>query len=302
MTAPKRATLALKDGVLRWEVVNITAEIAKRWLEKNTNNRNVSDARVQTYAADMAAGKWLFHHQGIAFDESGALADGQHRLLAVVRAQEIVKAHVVSVPMLVTYGIHHDACATIDGQRVRTIGDQLKLFDGIENSKKVASRCRAIRLLEEGCSRVGLTVDLARRYYSQHRAGLEWASRTCTGGAVGHSATSGALVYAFATDPNAVDTFARMLREGAGDGWGVGHPAHTLREWLGSRDAALLLSHDIGRRVAMVIVLRCLTAFLRGEKLSVIRPAAMGSDNAMKETIAHYRKAHQRALRLAAVQ
>ena len=98
----------------------ITPEIAKEWLKQNTQNRNPSQQKVNTYAKDMADGNWREHHQGIAFYANGAIADGQHRLLAIVKSG-------VSVPMMVTFDVPVESAIGIDVHRARKTDDVLKI-------------------------------------------------------------------------------------------------------------------------------------------------------------------------------
>lgn len=64
----------------------VTPALAKQWLEKNTNNRNVNFAKVKKMAKDMREGHWDTTHQGIAIATDGTLVDGRHRLMAVVES------------------------------------------------------------------------------------------------------------------------------------------------------------------------------------------------------------------------
>ena len=98
------------------KIIEITPKMAKEMLERNMkNNRRVNHDTVNRYARIMKAGGWNLTHQGIAFDTSGLLVDGQHRLQAIVSAN-------VPVEMMVTYDVeHHDGEAfTIDAGRRRT--------------------------------------------------------------------------------------------------------------------------------------------------------------------------------------
>lgn len=80
------------------EITNVTPLLASSWLERlNVNNRKVSYRVVDKYSRDMSKGDWVLNHQGVAFDKYGHLADGQHRLLAIIKSG-------VTVPMMVTYG------------------------------------------------------------------------------------------------------------------------------------------------------------------------------------------------------
>ena len=101
--------------------VQVTPDMARAWLKKyNKNNRHVRDDAVSAYAQDMAEGHWEFTHQGIAFYEDGVLADGQHRLMAVVKAN-------VPIKFLVTSGLPLNAGARVDQHAKRQAHDALKI-------------------------------------------------------------------------------------------------------------------------------------------------------------------------------
>ena len=92
----KRAPLNMSGTEIRTETILVTPEMARRWLDSNTrSNRRPSAKTVDAYAREMAAGRWLVTHQGIAFNQAGELVDGQHRLLAIIEAD-------VNVLMMVT--------------------------------------------------------------------------------------------------------------------------------------------------------------------------------------------------------
>ena len=75
-------------------VMDVDQTQAFSWLEGNTHNRPLSQQHVERLARDMAAGRWQLTHQGIAFDSSGLLIDGQHRLWAIIEANANVKLRV----------------------------------------------------------------------------------------------------------------------------------------------------------------------------------------------------------------
>lgn len=80
---------------------NITPEIAKEYLGRNSKNRVVKPKSVEAYARDMQHGDFKTIHQGIAFDTEGNLIDGQHRLLAIILSN-------TPVTMMVTRGVPVD--------------------------------------------------------------------------------------------------------------------------------------------------------------------------------------------------
>ena len=75
-------------------VIEVTPELAAKWLEGNTHNRDLEPSKVELYASDMKAGRWQLTHQGIAFDDNGVLLDGQHRLWAIVETNMPMKFRV----------------------------------------------------------------------------------------------------------------------------------------------------------------------------------------------------------------
>lgn len=75
-------------------VMEITPELALKWLEGNTHNRPVNQAHVDRLVRDILAGRWRLTHQGIAFDTEGLLIDGQHRLWAIAEASRAVVVRV----------------------------------------------------------------------------------------------------------------------------------------------------------------------------------------------------------------
>lgn len=83
-------------------VETITPDIATQYLTHNINNRKIKQKAIARYAADMKAGKWQLSPQGISFYENGNLADGQNRLLAIIKAG-------TPIDLYVTYGVPNDA-------------------------------------------------------------------------------------------------------------------------------------------------------------------------------------------------
>ena len=71
-----------------WMVfATITPEMAEAWMLLNIVNRPLDQAKLAQFADDIAAGAWSLTHQGIAFNGSNQLFDGQHRLLACIAAK-----------------------------------------------------------------------------------------------------------------------------------------------------------------------------------------------------------------------
>lgn len=114
-------------------VETITPEIAQAYLRRNNLNRSIRRAAVKAYARDMKNGKWQLSPQGISFYEDGTLADGQHRLWAVIEAN-------VSVQMFVIYDIPNDS-KVLDVGIKRNATDILK-FSGVDTDNYVVATVR----------------------------------------------------------------------------------------------------------------------------------------------------------------
>lgn len=105
---------------MKTEIIQVTPEMAKEMLSKNVINRKVSFPRVEEYRNQIETGTFLLTHQGIAFYEDGTLADGQHRLLAIIKANK-------PVCIQVTTGLPKSAATTIDQGRSRSLIDGVRI-------------------------------------------------------------------------------------------------------------------------------------------------------------------------------
>jgi hypothetical protein len=116
------------------KVVKVTPVHAAHLLEKNTRNREVSQGTVDKYARDMKAGRWKLNGETIKFDWNGELRDGQHRLWAVLQADE---------PVDLEFAENLDPAVmdTIDTGRARSFGDVLRI-GGAAYSKELAAVLR----------------------------------------------------------------------------------------------------------------------------------------------------------------
>lgn len=123
--------------------ITITPEMAKQMLERNyEKNRSIRHADVATYAADIKSGNWHpMRSQPIVFTKDGILIDGQHRLHAVVLADQSIKSWV-----------HFDASINdfvfIDGGVPRKAED----FIDIPYKTGVTALARSAAAIENGSS------------------------------------------------------------------------------------------------------------------------------------------------------
>jgi hypothetical protein len=105
---------------VRTIAAQLSPEIARRMLERNTRNRKLSEKVILKYLTEIKAGEWRLTPASIGFDDYGTLVDGQHRLHAISRCDR-------SVPVLITLGLPFAGQEKIDRQRRRSLYDALYL-------------------------------------------------------------------------------------------------------------------------------------------------------------------------------
>lgn len=121
-------------------LVDVTPALAEQLLGRNDRNRNIRSATVAAYARDMAAGNWLMTGEPIKVAPNGALIDGQHRLLAVIKSG-------VTVQMVIARGIPAESQRVMDTGDKRSAADMLKM-DGHANASNLAASVRFAMALE----------------------------------------------------------------------------------------------------------------------------------------------------------
>ncbi len=125
---------------MRSRVQTITPKKAAEYLQRNTANRPLSQRTVRDFAQAMRRGEWRVTHQGIAFDTTGALVDGQHRLAAIVEADLPVELTVFSeVPV--------GAFDVLDTGKRRNAADVLAI-EGEKSAVMLAAMVRTVWLYE----------------------------------------------------------------------------------------------------------------------------------------------------------
>lgn len=124
--------------------ITITPDQAAAMLRRNLTNRRVDKNQVQQYADDMSAGRWK-NVSMIIFDRNGCLIDGQHRLMALVKAQ-------ATIPFVVKTGAPPEAIDVIDSGKKRSAADALTIR-GVRHATIIASVAkRAIVYERDGLS------------------------------------------------------------------------------------------------------------------------------------------------------
>jgi hypothetical protein len=150
----KELKMLLKElkSKIRFDVVLVTPELAKKWHKKNVKNRkSIGSSRVASYVRQMLDGVWGFSGQPIIFSDSDVLLDGGGRIAAVIASNKPIICTVI-------YGIPESSFVIMDAIKARSFKDTLEashLFDGETNTTigYVASMTK--RIMEWNCERYG---------------------------------------------------------------------------------------------------------------------------------------------------
>jgi ParB-like chromosome segregation protein Spo0J len=133
--------------------VQLTPELAEKWLGQNIGNRNLRRQKVQQYARDMREGNWHTSGQAIQLDWNGRLIDGQHRLEAVIESG-------VTVEALIVEGLDPRAREVIDTGAKRTASDALKFAGHTQDATLLAAVARIADARENGYLRTAMATTV----------------------------------------------------------------------------------------------------------------------------------------------
>lgn len=101
-------------------IIKLTPEMAGELLKKNKHNRKPSEKQVAFYVNQMKSGLWKENGEAIIIGDDNVIKDGQHRLLAVIRAR-----HSYRVPLITK--VDSSAMDTIDTGKNRSLHDIISL-------------------------------------------------------------------------------------------------------------------------------------------------------------------------------
>ncbi len=242
-----------------WLLVSPTK--AEQWLKRfNTGNRLINRRIVDAYASDMRAGKWRANGETIIFSSTGRLLDGQHRLMALIKAD-------ISIMFLITRGVEDDAFVTIDRGVGRSIGTVLHL-KGQKNAYRVAAVARWVLVLDEDLgSKSPTTEAMIERAIEEHPLILKYAGSVKNVGAIKRltaPAMAQVVLCAEVYGESRIDSFIDSF--GSGEGLHRGDPVFAFREWILMSPA----KRPTPESYAMVAG-KCLLAYCTGREMKVIR-------------------------------
>ena len=249
-------------------IETVTPKLAEAWLVANKSNRNMRTGVAEKYAADMRASMWTACPEPISFYADGDLADGQHRLWAIIDSG-------TSQQFPVSRGLLRDAGLNINTGLTRTLVDNARISGagGEALSPAVISAARAIEFGAPNAGRA-LSNSEVLAMVEKHSIPATFAASTVKRkqllcGAV----VLGAVGRAFLHEPDTarLQRFCDVLGTGFYDG-DRETAAVTLRNYLLSK-AATASSSALWRDT----FLKCQNAiwyFMREKKLTAIKAVA----------------------------
>jgi hypothetical protein len=260
------------NRTMKTKLVVVTPEKAATFLEGNTHNRTLRDARVQQYARDMRNDVWHLTHQGIAFDTDGTLTDGQHRLWAVIESSKTIQINM-------TTGVPVGTQKVIDDHLQRNVVDALRLTTDMDvKSESVA----IVTLLLRGFSGGRPTHMEVEAALHKFAPALEFTQECFRQKVRGISVSPVRLVVArayYSSDLDALRMFAHTLVTGLKSPQisDVQHASAMLLRnhcMFRANRTSNRKPHMQFRRIDVYHrAQRALFAFLHGEKLTKLHPA-----------------------------
>ena len=196
------------------DVRTITPSDAAAMLSRNSRNRSLRPLYAAALARDMVAGRWVFTGDPIRLFEDGEVADGQHRLRAVVMCG-------IPQTFAVVSGVSEDAMQAIDSGRKRSGSDRLALA-GVKNAKRIAPTLNLMAVLAQGAYSASLTgpemfaamamhPDVTASVEATHNVGLGCeniiAALHYAGTFAGHEAQADAMLSVFSAQANPTSPF-----------------------------------------------------------------------------------------------
>lgn len=210
------------------EVIHVTAELARSYLDTSTVNRKTKEKSVRNYASDMVAGNWRLNGESVIFNQDGALIQGHHRMKAVIMAAKMNEA--ITVPMLIVRGVEPRAFDTLDRGARRSISDVLYIR-GESYNTNLATGLRWIGIIEQDGVVAEFSVSETEACLEQHPRARFWAREFSTSKVKRHMSSMLIAVLTVADEKHSTAEVAKFLDQlEAGVGLVEDSPARRLRE------------------------------------------------------------------------
>lgn len=256
---------------LKTRKVQVTPELAKKWLATNQDNRKLSDAHVRKLARDMSNDDFPNLGETIKFDTEGHLIDGQHRLEAVRLSKKTIEFFVIE-------GIPREYRYRMDKNRVRKVSDQLTMQHRIPSAQMAVAAVRIVLMWQIEVIKsetfkptdseiIDFTVKNAEAVNQAVRYGM--ALRTEIGALPSPTAALYFLTYEI--DAFEALQFWDLLK--TGEGLHKGDPELTLRAAIGRLQVK---GGEKNPKTFMAMIAKAWNARREGKKIQVLAPKLPG--------------------------
>jgi hypothetical protein len=257
------------------EHVKIGPVLAQKFLGMARANRPNRKAKIVRFADTMSSKKWTYQYPGIQFYPNKVLADGEHRLKAIIKAG-------VEVEMPVHHNVPFNAKPNLDTGSNRTADDMLALEQRDDLGKHAGGVIKQIRFGAHDGGRGPISNAEVIEYANLYGKGIRAVNRMLDGKPkriVSTAPVKGCLVKAWYSRPKdrgRIKYFADLLVNGASlpgmTGEELEHRAKTYEDHIRALDSWLsnLSSPREGASVRKVYkaVERTLKTFLDGGVIS----------------------------------
>lgn len=256
-------------AVMEIKIENVSPAKAENWLNVNKSNRKMRDGVAERYASDMRSGRWTVCPTPIAFYEDGDLADGQHRLWAIVES-----GTTQSFP--IARGLSREDGLNIDTGLGRSLVDNARISKSGDNlTNELIAVCRSIADGSHANDATGggqrVRSNAAKlELVAAHQEAGRWV---CANGPRGRTLRSAIVMAAMGRawyvedDRDRLRRFADVITSGLYDGEGE-TAAVALRNYLLTKPA---LNSQALWRDTFLKSQNAIYYFMRGKRLTVIK-------------------------------
>lgn len=250
-------------------LVDITPTMARAWLLRNyENNRTVNESNLARLKDDIENGNWQVSHQGIAFDSSGKLIDGQHRLMAIANSGKTVTS-------LVWTNVPFSVFEITDRGQKRDYHTILQI-KGHKNDRAFHSTARILTNFIKGFHR-GYTpnsIELIEETIAVYGGAIKNIQSKSKGSSASLMMRSAQFLFpctlGLQIDPDKTYEFIEQYR----DGFGIEKGASTgiLRDFVLSRANSV---NKVSSAEFFELAAYCLSKFIKGEKLKILQRSSI---------------------------
>jgi hypothetical protein len=209
----------------------------------------------------MANERWKKTHQNaMAFYTDGNIADGQHRLHAIVQSG-------IPMDVMVFWGLENEDAYGIDAHKMRNTHDQIKIAGGQEwITKDIIATARM--MISNSSYNIKPSPQEVVDFCEKHQRALRFSVENLPKGYFS-AAVRVAVAIAYYHEPHEkIESWCDIAKTGVSYGLG-GRSVITFRERI-LRDPNLKSQGGSNREIICKITMRSINAFCNDEKLSKV--------------------------------